>query len=131
MRMKIALSLLLLLVGATAASAALLGVTPGFPLLSYDSNGTTTYDASTNLLTLRASPIALLMSGSSPPRFVNPTGNPASEVVSIQIFVDETGALVSGVGGDDLVIRGEVDTDGNGSIDLAGVLLTGEVLGFG
>lgn len=111
--------------------ATLLGVLPGFPLLSYNATGVTTYNSVSNIFNITASPIAIRFSSSTPPRFVNPTGFPASETLSINIIVDESGALVGGIPGDDLLIRGEVDADGNGSIDYSGVLLTGEILQFG
>lgn len=115
----------------SGAFAGLLGVLPGFPVIAYDSTGVFVYSAGSDLLTLTAAPISLRLSPSSPPRFINPTGSPASEVVSIMVQVDATGAVISGVPGDDLKIVGQVDVDGNGSIDYAGTLLTGEILGFG
>ncbi|MCK6456589.1 MAG: hypothetical protein L6Q92_08685 [Phycisphaerae bacterium] len=111
--------------------AALLGILPGFPLLTYDSNGATSYNAGSAIFTITASPIAIRFSNVSPPRFVNPTGFPPSETLSINVELDAAGNLVGGIPGDDLLIVGQVDADGNGSIDYSGTLLTGEVDAFG
>ncbi|MBI1927242.1 carboxypeptidase regulatory-like domain-containing protein [Candidatus Poribacteria bacterium] len=111
--------------------AALLGNTLDFPKISFDSQGTTAYDAGTDLLTITASPISIRVSAADPPRTVNPTGALSSKVLSIGVTVNATGALVGGVSGDDLKVVGEVDLDGDSIIDFAGVLLTGEVLEFG
>lgn len=109
----------------------LLGITPGFPNLSYDSNGTTTYNATSDALTLIASPISIRFSNVTPPRLVVPTGMPASEVLQIGAVISNAGAVISGVLGDDLVVQGQVDADGNGSPDYTGILLTGEIIAFG
>jgi hypothetical protein len=119
------------LLSVSTAFANLLGVIPGFPQLTYDSTGTTTYTAFNQLYKQVASPIAIRFTNASPPRFVNPTGFPPAEVVSINILVNGSGGLVGGTPGDDIVIQGEVDADGNGSIDYSGILLTGEILEFG
>ena len=46
-------------------------------------------------------------------------------------LVDDTGAVVGGVSGDDIIVRGAVDVDGDNVIDFDGVLITGEILDFG
>ncbi len=138
MRVK-STSMIAIAIGLTCCSAvslaALLGInlTGSFPNLNYVSNesSATAYTAGSQNFTVLASPVAIRFSGVTPPRLVNPTGFPPAEVVSLAIQVDNSGNLIGGVPGDDLVIQGEVDVDGNGSIDFAGILLTGEVLGFG
>ncbi|HKQ48838.1 MAG TPA: hypothetical protein VJZ71_12275 [Phycisphaerae bacterium] len=118
--------------GAVSVSfAALLGVIPGFPVITYDSNGTTSYNATSDALALVASPISIRFSPSTPPRLITPTGIPASEVLQIGASISDTGAVLSGVPGDDLVVQGQIDADGNGSIDYSGILLTGEIIAFG
>ena len=82
-------------------------------------------------MSIDATPVAIRFAPGQPPRFVNPTGAPPDRYVSIRAEIDDTGTLVGGVPGDDLVILGEVDADGNGTIDYDGVLLTGEVTDFG
>ena len=113
-------------------SSSLLGVTPDLPLITYDSQGVLTYDHDAGaapgigLLEVDASPVAFLESSTSLPRFV--TGN---RTVQIRIEVDSSGNLVGGVAGDDLVVEGNIDIDGNGPPDVTGTLLTGEILAFG
>lgn len=134
MRMKaasIGVAVLVLTLVVTPSFADLLGVLPGFPSLTYDSNGTTNYSSASDTFALLASPIAIRFTPSSVPRLVMPTGMPAQEVLSIGASISDTGSVMGGVFGDDLIVQGEVDQDGNGSIDFAGVLLTGEVLQFG
>jgi hypothetical protein len=114
-----------------ASMAALLGILPGFPALVYDSTGTTSYSAASDMFAVAASPIAIRFTPTSPPRFVNPTGMPASEVLSINIEVNQLGILIGGNASEDLIVVGEVDADGDTIIDYAGTLLTGEVAGFG
>lgn len=117
--------------GTSVATAALLGVLPGFPQLTYNSNGAVDYKAGAQTFLLTASPIAIRLTNASIPRFINPTGNPASEVVQVRVLVDNTGGLIGGTAGDDLLIAGEVDLNGDTVIDLSGTLLTGEVLAMG
>ncbi|MCA9290510.1 MAG: hypothetical protein KDA25_05245, partial [Phycisphaerales bacterium] len=111
--------------------ADLIGVEPGHPLLVFNNQGTTTYDATTNLFTIDANPVAIQFAPGQPPRFVNPTGTPRDEMVFLQVIIDESGALVGGVDGDDFIVTGEVDADGDGIVDYAGVLISGEVIDFG
>ena len=113
------------------ASAALLGITPGFPLTVFDGSGTLTYDATADTLRAEAIPIAIRFSPTLPPRFSAPTGLPPVALFSLGAEIDDLGALVGGVSGDDFVLVGEVDEDGNGTVDHAGTLLTGEVTEFG
>lgn len=113
------------------AAADLVGVDPGHPRLSYDNNGVLTYDALTGAISIDATPLSIRFAPDAPPRLVQPTGDPPVRSVSIGAVVDGNGALVGGVPGDDLVIIGQVDADGDGTIDFAGVLLSGEILQFG
>ena len=125
----------------------LLGVLPDFPVVVYDNQGTLTYNISaggillppgsgldllaTGLLRVTASPIAIRFSPSEPPRFVVPTGDPAIEGLIVRARIDENGLLYGGVINEDLILIGEVDADGDGLIDYAGILLTGEIAEFG
>jgi len=102
-----------------AVSATLLGVVPGQPLLNYD-NGVLAYDATSDRFGISADPITILF-----PPFANVN---APEQVSINIEIDSAGNLVGGVPGDDLVITGDVQAPGP---LFSGVLLTGEIIGFG
>ena len=107
----------------TATLAALLGNTLNHPFISYDNQGRTTYDAANDLFAVNASPLALLVSG-NPPAIIA-----GAEDFSINISVDENGALAGGVPGDNLVVSGDVTVPGLGFV--SGVLLTGKVTGFG
>lgn len=117
----------------SASFAGLLGIAAllNFPVIVHDNQGTTSYDSTADLFSVDASPIAMLFESATPPRFINPTGSRASEVLTLRALIDDTGALIGGVPGDDLIVTGELDQDGDGSIDFAGVLLTAEVIGFG
>jgi hypothetical protein len=103
--------------------AALLGNTLDLPFISYDNQGTTTYDAVNDIFSVNASPLAILVSGNLPAIISGP------ESFIINVTVDATGALTGGVPGDDLVVTGQAAVPGLGSV--SGVLLTGEVTGFG
>jgi len=115
---------------ATTASATLLNLPVTFPLLSFDSGGTTSYDASTDAFTVSAFPIAIRLGAAQPPRFITPTPA-AGEHFNIAIEVDSSGNLTGGSAGDDLSVFGAVDLNGDSVIDATGTLLTGEVTGFG
>ncbi|WP_182870577.1 SdrD B-like domain-containing protein [Rhodopirellula sp. JC639] len=107
---------------------ALLGITPDFPSFSGSSNGTTQYDAQSGVLSASAAPpITFQQSPGFFPVFVG--GNPTIELA---IEIDpQTGSLVGGVPGDDFIVTGEIDLDFNGTPDVTGVLLTGEISQFG
>jgi len=122
---------LLLTIGAGLAApafAALLGVTLSHPLISYNSQGTTTYDAALDQFLVDASPLAIRLAPTDPPLLI--TAVPGlGETLVINVTVDDTGALTGGTPGDDLLVVGEVDLGATGFF--SGVLLTGEVTGFG
>jgi len=65
--------------------AALLGNTLNLPLITFNESSGTIYNAGANLLVISAAPAAIRVSASTPPRFINPTGNPVSEVLSIPV----------------------------------------------
>jgi hypothetical protein len=117
----------------SASFGALLGIAPQIerPTLVYGNTGNLTYHAATDLLAITSDPLAIQFVAGDPPRFVQPTSIPGSPLLTINIVVDDTGTLFGGVPGEDLLITGEVDADGNGTIDYAGVLLTGEIAEFG
>jgi hypothetical protein len=113
------------------STAGLLGVQPGFPKMFFDNQGTTTYQASDGSLSIVGLPSAIRFSADTAPVLVMPTGNPPSESATVNVVLDGAGNLVGGVPGDDLIVIGQIDADGDNSPDFAGVLLTGEVLAFG
>jgi hypothetical protein len=105
---------------------ALISVDPGYPQITYDNGGTTLYTAATDSFTVSARPLQFFMDGVNPFDLVSP---PRS--VEIAIKVDSTGALIGGSAGNDLVITGVIDVDGDTIPDYSGTLLTGEILAFG
>lgn len=100
------------------AAAALLGVTIDIPAITFDNQGTLDYDATTDLLSIDATP--LVYKDPSDTIFFFAAGG----TVNIDIMVDFTGSLTGGVIGDDLLVTGDVDT-------YSGTLLTAEVSQFG
>jgi hypothetical protein len=103
--------------------AALLDNTLNLPFVSFDNQGSTTYNATSNQFSVDATPLALLVSG-NPPATITGT-----EDFLINITVDESGTLTGGSPGNDLIVSGDVTAPGIGSV--SGVLLTGEITGFG
>ena len=102
----------------------LLGVEPlAQPIIAYDSGGSVTYDSTTDAFSVAATPLSIDSGAGSGLFFIGD--------LNINIEVDDTGALIGGTSGDDLVITGDVDLDGDFIIDESGVLLTGEILAFG
>jgi hypothetical protein len=93
------------------------------PVIGYNSGGTVSYDQVSNQFSLAATPLSL----------TNSLGTNTFDfgALNINIVVDESGSLVGGVAGDDLVLTGAVDVDGDFVADFTGTLLTGEVLAFG
>jgi hypothetical protein len=116
MKRMLLVSLFLIFV-AGPAQAALIGLTLEEPLISYDNLGMTSYDATTDVFSVDASSLSILLGGPPPSPISNGT-------FDISIEVDDTGSLVGGVPGDDLSITGDI---GAGLV----VLLTGEILEFG
>lgn len=89
------------------------------PKISFDSGGSVSYDADNDLWSLESTPLT-----------IGDTGFFFAGDVMINAVVDDTGSFVAGIGGDDFVLLGEVDLDGDFISDLDGVLLTGEVIDF-
>ena len=104
----------------------LVGVLPEFPLMVYDSTGTVNYDAASYAFDIEATPLIFRPSSTTAPTIVA-----APRDFQIHVQVDNSGNLIGGVSGDDLVVVGEIDLDRDGVIDLSGSLLTGEVSQFG
>jgi hypothetical protein len=75
---------------------------------------------------VEAAPIALRESPGSTPLFVTPDAE-GIEQFDIALTLDAGGQLVAGT----LLVHGAIDTDGDGSPNLEGDLLTGNALAFG
>jgi phage baseplate assembly protein gpV len=108
------------------AAATLLNQPLRLPLLSFDNGGLLEYDASSGTFTVEAAPIALRESPGSTPLFVTPDAQ-GIEQFDIALTLDAGGQLVAGT----LLVHGAIDTDGDGSLNFEGDLLTGSALAFG
>lgn len=116
---------------ASPSSATLLGNAVQFPLISFDNGGATTYDAGTDLFSVNANPVALRAVPATPPLFITPSANGGEDFL-INIFVGSDGSLIGGVSDfPDLLVTGDIDVEGDGTPEFSGVLLAGEVTGFG
>ncbi len=89
-----------------------------FPLIAYNSNGSTTYDPGTGQFLITATPLSIRTAANLPPTQIDA---PAS--LTIAIFVDQAGALSGGVPGPDVTVTGTL----NG---MTSTLLEGEVTDF-
>lgn len=124
-----------LAVGAMTApaicSAALLGVTAGEPTLDVPGSAVINYNATTGVVTISGQPSTLLVS--DPFLFGTLIGDSTDDevLITLQFKINSTGALVSGVDGPDLIVKGAVDLDFDGINDFDGILLQAEVTGFG
>lgn len=108
---------------------ALLGLTIEEPTMSANSltgDPGVTYNATTDLFTAQATPISFLSSAVPFPVAIS-----APESFGINFTVDSAGNFTGGVAGNDFELTGEIDIDLDGTIDVSGVLLTGEVIAFG
>jgi len=99
-------------------------IVPDYPIMTYDSTGILAYDSASQAMDVAATPLFFRATGADVPTEITGTRD-----FEIHILTD--GVSVSGTAGDDLVITGDVDLDGNGSVDVSGTLLTGEVQQFG
>jgi hypothetical protein len=109
----------------SSSLAGLLNVTLTFPKISYNNAGVSAlnYTASNQLFSISATPTTVLFANGESPKVISGTKS-----LQIRVVVDNTGALVGGVPGNDFSLSGTV-TEGTNTY--SGVLLTGEVTGFG
>ena len=120
------LSLAVIAVLAVASYGALVGVQPSYPLMTYDNQGTLNYSAATGLLLVDATPAGIRFPGERRPSAIYPSNG--SQFIMMGVQLDSTGAMVGGVAGDDIIVVGKVSY---GTTEYDGVLLTGEIDGFG
>lgn len=121
-------ALFLLIGSSNSAQGALLDVNSilELPLIGYDGGGTLNYNASSDILSINATPNDLLTPSLDEFSFTN------SRTLTINVKIDGTGELIAGgVPGQDLVVTGDVDLTPAGFGSYSGELLTGEVLEFG
>ncbi len=100
----------------------LLGVSPSFPTITYDSTGTVTYNATTDSFALQAQPLLYKASAIASPQVIT---TPRSFTINVNI--DSSGNLVPNVLTSDLIVTGTVV----GSPGLSGTILTAKVIAFG
>ena len=109
--------------------AALLGVNVTPPIINYLNTGSfsTSYNSGSQIFTVTTTPTTIKFTASEPTFSIL---TPRSMTIRIQ--VDNTGALVGGVPGPDLLISGRVQrVVGTVTNTYIGLLLTGEVTAFG
>ena len=100
----------------------LLGVSPSFPTITYDSTGTVTYNATTDSFALQAQPLIYKASAIASPQVIT---TPRSFTINVNI--DSTGNLVPNLLTSDLIVTGTIV----GSPGLSGTILTAKVIAFG
>lgn len=88
------------------------------PCIDFNSGGLIAFDATTGLWTLNATPLNM-----GPGFFFD--GD-----LDISAVLSNTGALLSGIAGDDLMLVGELDLNGDFIADVNGVLLRAEIIDF-
>ncbi|MEQ1663452.1 MAG: hypothetical protein ABL877_12240 [Thiobacillus sp.] len=111
------------------SSAAVLGLVPGEPVLDFSGVGMIDYDATTGTVTISGDPIILLQNDPFILGEVMPTGPDSEKYVTISFKVDNTGALVDGVGA--MTVYGAIDVDFDTIPEYDGVLLQADVDAFG
>ncbi len=105
----------------------LLGVTLEKPILGFNSSGQPTlqYQADSGLLVADATLLVFVYDGT---QVLLPIG---SATLHLEATVLEGGAAIDGVPGDDLVLEGTIDVDGDGLAEYDGDLLRAEVREMG
>ncbi|WP_040769697.1 DUF7467 domain-containing protein [Novipirellula maiorica] len=105
---------------------ALLGVSPSFPTLDANFNGSVQYNAATDTFVADATPLLFKTSF-----FSFGTQVQAPKSFQLEFKVDDSGNFAGGVAGDDFKITGSLSLDSDSIPDVTGDLLTGEVIAFG
>lgn len=105
----------------------LLGFSLDLPVITYNAGGTLDYDASSQALTIDATPQLFIEDGTSTPPFPMITNG----AMTMDIQVDNAGVLVGGSAGSDFEVSGDLDIDGDNIVDFSGVLISGEIAAFG
>jgi uncharacterized repeat protein (TIGR01451 family) len=117
-----------------ASQAVLLGLEPAEPTLDFGGSAVISFlhDVSGGgLVTLSGTPATLFRN--DPFLFGEVMGTTADDekLVTVQFNVDASGNFLSGVTGPDLIVKGSIDTNFDGTADYDGVLLEAEVAEFG
>ncbi len=132
MKKQITLVMLAVVAVVTPSFASLLNVSLTYPEMSANSASAfaLNYTPTNHLLSISAAPTTVLFARGTAPKLISGTKN-----LQIQMAVDNTGALIGsapGDGGNDLALSGTVTAVIGGITNTySGVLLTGQVIGFG
>lgn len=104
----------------------LLGIDADFPTIDYNVDGDVAYDSTSDTFSVNGTPTLFTPDETAlfPSFFF-------SGDVAVNIVVDDAGSLVGGTPGDDFVLTGDLDIDGDFIVDFSGTLLTGEITAFG
>lgn len=105
---------------------ALLGIAPDYPILFSTSTGSLNYEAASDTFTAEATPVSFQPSFFG---FASSITGPAS--FDLEFKVDSNGDFAGGLPGDDFTLTGAIDIDFDGTADVSGVLLSGNVTQFG
>ncbi len=112
--------------------AVLLGLTPELPTIQFGGSGMIDYDAATGLVTISGAPSSVFSVTPLITGDILGTGPNDVKDISIAFNVNSNGAVVpNDANVPDMVITGSLDTDGDGTTDVSGTLLTAEVTQFG
>lgn len=130
-KISCALAFVASLASAGATHAALLGLAPADPTIDLAAGSVVAFNASARVVTISGTP--QLLQQLSPFVFAEFIGTAVGDekFITIQFKVDGAGNFLSGVDGPDLIIKGAIDIDGDGTPDFDGVLLEAEVSQFG
>jgi len=116
----------------TTAQANLLGLTTDVPNINFGATGVIDYDATTGTVTVSAEPSKLY--SLFPPIDAGIMGTSIDDIkdISITFQVDSNGnVLPNDTQTPDLVVRGAIDFNNDGTKDVDGILLQAEVSQFG
>ncbi len=112
--------------------AALIGVTPGLPTISFSAEGMIEYQLHNNRISLNASPSSLF---SISPFILQPiydVNSQQSKSLELHFQVDQNGLLLPDNSNQaDLLLSGAIDTNNDGIFDYSGTLLSADVSEFG
>lgn len=112
----------------TAASGALIGVSPDYPRIDYNNTGVLSFNAGTGELKVDATPLEIRFTSTSAPAFVVDPRSVKIRITAGGASCDVLGGNSSG--GPDLEVIGDV-YDENFVLIKSGVLLTGSIVDMG
>lgn len=121
-----------LVLAPSASQAVLLGLTPNPATIDFPGSGMIDYDQASGTVTISGIPSSLFSSNPFIIGEILGTSGDDIKDVTITFQVDSSGNVVpNDTTMPDLVINGSIDTNGDGTADYTGVLLSAEVTQFG